>query len=524
MEYFFSLFLGTFFLEDVALASALTLVSEDKITWPLAFMATSSGIAVGDIALYVLGFIVGKFRLEQRFRFLKKLKAKITTPESHRVLDYSIVFSRFIPGTRLPTYFVSGFVRYPFWRFFSLTVVTVLAWVALAFAVGHSLKSVLMANWLLSLVFLVIFFQVLRFFLTRLSGYWERRAFLHSWRKWMSFEFWPATLFYLPIIPYYIFLSLKHRSILAPFYANPSIENGGLIGESKWDFLKHLFQDSPFTLKTIKLAPQDDFQNARDLIFESGFSYPFILKPDIGQRGFGVRIIRDDFDLTEYLLLSDFQMVVQELSQFQNEAGIFYVRHPSHERGFVFSITDKKFPTVRGDGESRLGDLILKDPRARIIAPVYFERHRASLDNVLPPNEITHLSECGNHCQGAIFLNGNNLKTSVLEDVIDEVAKQIPHFYFGRFDVRYRDKQSLRLGKNFEIVEVNGAGSEATHIWDSRTRLFEAYRILFEQWSLLFSVGSEVRELNIGARISILGFLKESRRVFFRKEKLSISS
>lgn len=525
MEYFFSVFFGTFLLEDVALAFALGLVADGKMMIGSAFLACFLGISVGDLGLYFIGFFAGKLGMEGRFKSIKIARRTLVRENRSDLLTYSIVISRFIPGTRLPTYLAAGLLRYPFLRFFILTVVTVLGWVALAFAVGHSLKSVLMDHWILTVIAILLILRVVKFFVPKLSDAWERKALRHSWRRVLSFEFWPALVFYLPIVPIYIFLSIKHRSLLAPFYANPEIENGGLLGESKWDFLKHLDKNSPHTLKAINLEKQNDFLLTRELLEKEGFSFPFVLKPDVGQRGFGVRIIRDDFDLTEYLLLADFDMIVQDLSNLPNEAGVFYVRHPSVGDGILFSITDKRFPTVVGDGRLSLGDLILQDSRARIIASTYFARHREHLNEVPEAGEAVQLSECGNHCQGAIFLNGEGLKTPELTGAIQAIAQQVPHFYFGRIDLRYKDAESFMQGKDFEIVEINGAGSEATHIWDARTGLIEAYHVLWQQWSLLFEIGAAVkRDQGIKSNVRIGRFLTECFKVFFRKEPLSISS
>ena len=229
--------------------------------------------------------------------------------------------------------------------------------------------------------------------------------------------------------------------------------------------------------------------------------------------------------LTEYLLLSDFERIIQTHSALPNEAGLFYVRKPSENFGHIFSITDKKFPYVTGGGVASLGDLILRDKRARIIAPIYFARHRAKLDNVLESGETFFLSECGNHCQGAVFLDGNKLSTLSLLKRLEEISRTIPNFYFGRFDVRYLDADSLMMGQNFEILEVNGAGSEATHIWDPSTTLRVAYRTLFTQWALLFEIGAQLRGTqNLTTEVHVGEFLKECLKVAFRKERLSVSS
>lgn len=525
MEYFFSILFGTFILEDVTLAVALALVAEDKVSFEIAFAACFIGICLGDLGLYSIGYFSEKIKFINQFKFIQKIKSTLHE-NKQSYLSYSIIVSRFIPGTRIPTYFISGFTKYPISKFILLTLITVFAWVAVAFLFGKSIEPILSDHLLLTVIFFLIFLKIIKLIAPIVFDPWARKASRHAWRQYLHFEFWPPTLFYIPIIFYYIVLSLKYRSFLTPFYANPSIENGGLIGESKEDLLKYFTQDkSDYILKYIKInAHNKSIENIEHLLQENDFSFPFILKPDVGQRGYAVRIIKDKNALIEYLAQADFDLIVQELSPYQKEAGIFYIRRPSESKGLLFSITDKHFPTIVGNGKSTVGQLILKDKRARIIAGTYFTRHKSLLNKVLEPNEPLTLTECGNHCQGAIFSNANNFITPELTEAIDYLAKKIPHFHFGRFDIRYHDVTSLKAGKKFHIIEINGAGSEATHIWDEKTKLTEAYKTLFQQWRYLFQIGDDVKKLKIESKVKVKAFLKESFRVFFRKNSLSRSS
>ena len=63
-----------------------------------------------------------------------------------------------------------------------------------------------------------------------------------------------------------------------------------------------------------------------------------------------------------------------------------------------------------------------------------------------------------------------------------------------RYDIRYSSEETLRAGKGFQIIELNGAASEATNIYDARNSLFTAYRTLFQQWDLVFAIGAANRE------------------------------
>ncbi len=518
------LFLGTFVLEDVALASALALIAQGTISFSEAFLVCILGIGIGDIGIYVLGRFSSKLSfLTPRLKSPRFQIFLESFTRNHKI-DYLIILSRAIPGTRVPTYFAAGVLRYSFQRFCFLTVVSVSAWVFFALRLGEAFLKFFKDNLILSLIVFFIFLSVTRKCLSLIDDKWKRKSFFYSWRKWIYFEFWPAWFFYIPIIPYYLFLSLKYRSLFIPFYANPLLKHGGLIGESKWDFLKHLDPQSRNTLPVVKINKSFNFNEVLKLIEKNGIQFPLVAKPDVGQRGFGVRILTDRNQLQEYIHLSEGEILVQQKSQFFQEAGVFYVRYPGHEKGFLFSITDKKFPFVIGDGISRLGDLILGDPRARIISGVYFERHREHLDQIIAKGEKYLLSECGNHCQGALFLDGQSLATPELLQAIELVARRIPDFYFGRFDLRYQDSNSFMQGENFEIIEVNGAGAEATHIWDRKTKLWEAYRVLFVQWNYLFSIGAELKRQGRYQRLRIFHFIFDCAKVFFRKGPLTTSS
>jgi len=98
--------------------------------------------------------------------------------------------------------------------------------------------------------------------------------------------------------------------------------------------------------------------------------------------------------------------------------------------------------------------------------------------------------ETGNHAQGCIFRDGMHLHTEALERVIDEISHKVTGFFIGRYDLRYENEEDFKHGRNFQIVELNGATSEATNIYDAQNSLFSAYRTLFRQWRLVFAIGA----------------------------------
>lgn len=239
-------------------------------------------------------------------------------------------------------------------------------------------------------------------------------------------------------------------------------------------------------------------------------NFPLVSKPDIGCRGAGVRPIADSDALERYL--SDFPeretLILQRMVDVVGEAGVFYVREPGARQGRIISLTLKYFPHIVGDGISTLRDLILADPRASRIAHIYLNRFESELDAIVPIGATKRLVFSGSHSKGAIFKNGNQWITEAMRARFDAIADGIDGFHFGRFDIRFADFEAFRAGRDFAIIEINGAGAESTHIWDSATSLFEAWSALFLQFRLLFRIGAMNRKR---------GFKPDSWKMFLNR-------
>lgn len=311
-------------------------------------------------------------------------------------------------------------------------------------------------------------------------------------RPLSSFEDAPPYLFYFPVGLYWTWLSLRYLSIGLPSLANPCISAGGLCGESKSDVLNLLGPSGRAVLAPFATVGDVGVDGALAAMHAAGLSFPLVAKPDIGRRGSGVEAVADEAALAGYLARfpRGRRIILQRLVRDEAEAGVFYVRKPGDKRGNIVSLTLKYFPKVIGDGSSTLRALIAADPRASRLSHLYHQRLGAKLDAVPPAGEPVRLVEVGNHCKGAIFRNGLRYVTPEMEAAFAAISDEIPEFYFGRFDVRFRDLEDLRQGRGFTIIEVNGAGSEATHIWDRQTRLIDAYRGLFMQVRLAFEIGA----------------------------------
>jgi hypothetical protein len=294
-----------------------------------------------------------------------------------------------------------------------------------------------------------------------------------------------------------LWLAIKHRGLNLPTAANPGIFSGGIVGESKTAILKQLYLKNPNFTAESALVSGDTFE-ARLRSFDEAclslkLNYPFILKPDVGQRGVGVKLICTREQAEDYLRRTPAPLVAQRYALGPFEVGVFYYRFPHEQRGHIFAITEKIFPVITGNGRSTIPELIRQDRRARFMAQTYLRRFQSRRHEILAFGETLKLVEAGNHAQGCIFRDGMRLCTPALAERMDEISKSLSGFYIGRYDIRFASEADLRAGQHFQIIELNGAASEATSIYDARNSLFAAYRTLFRQWNLVFAIGAANR-------------------------------
>ncbi|MBU2653200.1 D-alanine--D-alanine ligase [Acidomonas methanolica] len=309
------------------------------------------------------------------------------------------------------------------------------------------------------------------------------------------FEFWPGWLFYTPIVLYWIAMGLRHGDLSLPTAANPRIETGGLCGESKSGIL-----DMAGPLARRWIAPYATFMSgnaeaAFAAMTEAGLSFPVVIKPDIGCNGTGVKKVDDATSLRSVVesFPSHTRLLVQELIDMPVEGGIFWMREPGQPRGRISSITYKEVPTLIGDGVATIEDLVRRDRRTGRIPDLYLPRLKRRLHESPAAGERVPLVFAGNHCKGSIFHDGRRDVTDALSRRLDDILSDVPEFHFGRIDLKARSVSALRKGEDFRIIEINGVGSEATHIWDGHTTLYEAYRAQFEHYGAAFRIAAANR-------------------------------
>ncbi|MCI4442505.1 MAG: hypothetical protein JHC39_03270 [Lentimicrobium sp.] len=220
----------------------------------------------------------------------------------------------------------------------------------------------------------------------------------------------------------------------------------------------------------------------------SGIQYPFIAKPDIGLRGSAVKKIHNRKELESYSNKANFDYVVQDLIPYESEVGIFYVRYPDEKQGRITGIVSKEFLIIKGDGVSTIENLIKKNPRYELQLKVLKQEYGKKLLDILPKGEKLNLVPYGNHARGAKFIDGSHWISPELTETFNEMCLQIPGFYFGRLDIMYNTWEELERGENFSVVELNGAASEPTHIYDPKHSLLFAWKELARHITYMYEI------------------------------------
>ncbi|MFA6289151.1 MAG: hypothetical protein WC661_17350 [Opitutaceae bacterium] len=317
---------------------------------------------------------------------------------------------------------------------------------------------------------------------------------LSRWRRFSRWEFWPMWAVYPPVVGYGIWQGIRHRSFTVFTAANPGIgAGGGLVGESKSEILAGL-AGAGGAIASWTLVPPGEMggrmQAARQ--FAESHGYPVVLKPDVGERGAGVVIARNETEMGRALDENGRALIAQAYVP-GVEYGVFYYRHPDDAKGGILAITDKRMPDVTGDGKSTLEELILADERAVCMADFFVKKFASRLDDVPASGERVVLAELGTHCRGALFLDGTHLLTPDLHATIERVSRAFKGFYFGRYDVRAASEEAFRRGE-FKVIELNGLTSEATSIYDPCHSVWFGWRMLCRQWRLAFEIGAGNRK------------------------------
>lgn len=522
---FGAIVLATQFLEDPTTIAVGLLVRRGMIDPFLGVVALVVGIVIGDLLLYLMGRLGHATILRSR-RARSRLPVE-TIDRFARWFErsgwWAILASRLMPGARVPMYVAIGASGAGVIRFLAWVLLAVVIWVPLVVAAtaifGPSFvagfESVLGEGWpaiLGAVVALLLLLRLAGALVTR-EG---RRRLITSARRSVHWEFWPVWAAYGPLVPWWLWKAVRvgYRTVSA---VNPCWPDGGTIGESK--HLVMALVDPEHRPAMVRVPLGDDGRIEVDTAIASieaaGISTPMVVKPDRGERGAGVRFCDDEAMLRRALASATDAQLVQARAVGDREIGVFWYRDPATGEGHLFSITDKVFPSLEGDGATSLRDLVWRHPRYRLQYPVFERRFGESFDRVPRSGERVSLGRAGNHSQGTMFRDGEHLRTPELEAAVDAICGGIEGFHFGRLDLRCADDDAVRRGVGLEVIEVNGLSSESTNMYDPEMAMTRRWSIILAQWRLAIRIGRANRErgtAGLGWADLVRGILASRRR------------
>ena len=342
------------------------------------------------------------------------------------------------------------------------------------------------------------------------------RKFFQRLTNW---ELWNFYVLYFPISFVWFWYCLRSRSMWFFSSSNPTITFGGFEGEGK----KEMYDQLPPALvpRTIYILHDLPYPEVKKKIREAGFTFPFIVKPDIGMKGILFRKIDNEEQLIRYHERIPVEYIVQDLVELPVEVSVFYYRYPWQKKGVVSGFIDKELLQVKGDGQATLRQLVQEHPRARFRMEEMEHRHGHRFDRVIPKGEVFYLSYAGNHNRGAHFTNLHKEIDVSLHKVFDDLSHYTDKFYYGRYDIKTTSIEDLKLGQNFLILEFNGCGAEPNHIYDCGMSIWKAYSVILQHWKALFRIsrynhqhGTPYWSFRRG-----LDFLRQSGRHFKMLEK-----
>ena len=348
----------------------------------------------------------------------------------------------------------------------------------------------------------------------------RKYAFRVFFIKLFSWEYWPMWVVYFPVSFYYLYLSVKARSLFFFSASNPTIETGGMFFESKWKIFELMPKE--YFPKTILVHEQQSPDAIVQNMADAGIPFPIVAKPDRGERGWAVQIIHNQSQLTLYRKQVQVPFLIQSYISYPLEFSIFYYRHPLQQSGAITSVTMKKLLTITGNGISTVGQLIASDNRSLLQMKTLANREKIYMDKVLPMGEEMVLVPYGNHVRGAMFLNYNHIVDSQLTQTFDSISNQINGFYFGRFDIRCTSIEELKQGKNISILELNGAGAEPAHIYHPGFSFWEAQRVLASHYKMMYQAAIENKKRGVPF-MSYVEYKDMKRQEKTYKSKITLS-
>jgi hypothetical protein len=316
------------------------------------------------------------------------------------------------------------------------------------------------------------------------------------WYRLTHWEQWHYNAKYVLLAPVWLWYSLRAWSFYFFVPANPTLTFGGFEGGPKKEIYKQLPpQRYP---KTTYIDPAWAFEKVECAIAAGEFIFPLAVKPNIGMMGLMFRKINNRDELALYHQTITVEYIVQELVWHPLEVSVFYYRFPDQQKGAITGFVRKEALEVVGTGRATLKELMTTlEGRPGYNKEEWLQKHKDQLQDVIPEGKTYKLSWVANLSRGARLVSLEQEKDETLLQVFDGLSHAAKHFYYGRYDIKCASVDDLKKGKNFSILEFNGAGAEPHHMYGAGNNLLQAFKIIIQHWQVLFSIARYNRQQGI---------------------------
>ncbi len=162
--------------EEAPIILAAILSKSEKMWWPLALLACLTGVLLGDLIVYFLGFFYGERVLSLKFtrKLLTRAREEQIKGYFHRHGVKILIFGRFAVGFRTAAYLTAGILKLPPLKLFLTDLfaasLTTFLMFGLGFVFAHQIQSSLdRVKWVMAAVAVALVFWLLHRYYTALQ-------------------------------------------------------------------------------------------------------------------------------------------------------------------------------------------------------------------------------------------------------------------------------------------------------------------------------------------------------------------
>jgi DNA-directed RNA polymerase subunit L len=308
---------------------------------------------------------------------------------------------------------------------------------------------------------------------------------------------------------------------------NPGISGiSGLLGTPKNEINERLSED--FRPRNLFLKKSPESRDELDKMFAGKYGekikFPVVFKPAVGERASFFECLQES-EVDNFLKekAGTENVLFEEFADTKSEFGLSWTRDPDTGEFEIDSLVEKKFPTVTGDGQRKIGELVeaklaelnLEEEKAEKIRK--WNRHHA--EQILPAGEEIVISRAASISFGTKFQKIKiDKKDPSLINLLKKMIVKKDGVYAGRFDLRADDLENLKNG-NVKIIEMNGIGGMPLEVYESHLKIEEKYEILRKHFQKLLKIGEKnIAKMN-GKEITFFRSAHEVLRHFFGPNK-----